>query len=295
MLDPLYYAVSAVMWLWHRLFSFVLGPDSGAAWALAVVFLVLTLRALMVKPFLAQLRSGRAAQAIAPQLAELRRRYRDDPTTLVQKTRALQAEHGVSTWRTLLPALVQAPVFLALLHVLNSFNRTGLSFVQNAAIPNYAFGPAEVGSFLQARLFGSPLSAYPSMPQQLMDSFGSHVDRLDVVLVAIPLLLLAAVATFLTTRASARRQPADGPLAAVSRLLPWVFPLGLLAGGLFFPFPVAILVYWLTSNAWTLVQQHLAYRRLDREPVVVVARKPVAAPRPGAKPVRGTGPRRGAP
>jgi YidC/Oxa1 family membrane protein insertase len=293
MLDPLYYAVSAVMWLWHRLFSSVLGPDSGVAWALAVVFLVLTLRALMVKPFLAQLRSGRAAQAIAPQLAELRRRHRDDPATLLRTTRELQARHGVSTWRTFLPALVQLPVFLALLHVLNSFNRPGLTFAQNSAIANYAFGPAEVHSFLQARLVGSPLSAYLSMPQDLLDSFGAHVDRLDVVLVTVPLLLLAAVATFLTTRASVRRQPADGPLAAVSGVLPWLFPLGLVAGGLFFPFPVAILVYWLTSNAWTLVQQHLAYRRLERlEPVVVVERKPVAAPRPGAKPVRGTGARR---
>lgn len=286
MLDPLYYAVSAVMWVWHRLFALALGPDSGVAWALAVVFLVLTLRALMVRPFLAQLRSGRAARAIAPQLAELRRRHRDDPATLLTRTRALQAEHGVSTWRTFLPALVQAPVFLALLHVLAGFNRPGLTFAENAALPNYAFGPAEVDSFLRARLLGSPLSAYPGMPQDLLDSFGAHVDRLDVALVALPLLLLAAVATFLATRASMRRQPAEGPLAAVSRFLPWVFPLGLLAGGLFFPFPVAILVYWLTSNAWTLGQQHLAYRRLDREEPPVVVRKPVAGPRPGAKPVR---------
>ena len=54
----------------------------------------------------------------------------------------------------LAPALIQLPVFLALLHVLRYFNRPGLTFEQNAAIPNYVFGPAQVRSFLEARLFG---------------------------------------------------------------------------------------------------------------------------------------------
>ena len=74
MLDVLYYPVSAVMWVWHTLFALVLGPSSGLAWALSVVFLVLTLRALMIKPFLAQMRSARAMRALSPQLAELRKR-----------------------------------------------------------------------------------------------------------------------------------------------------------------------------------------------------------------------------
>jgi YidC/Oxa1 family membrane protein insertase len=285
-LDPLYYAVSAVMRLWHQLFTLLLGAQSGVGWALAVAFLVLTLRALMIRPFLAQLRSARAARAIAPQLADLRRRHRDDPATLVAKTRELQSRHGVSTWRTFLPALVQAPVFLALLHVLHSFNRAGLSFAQNAAIANYAFSPDDVRSFLQARLFGAPLSAYLQMPQDLLDSFGAHVDRLDVALVVAPLLLLAAAATFLTTRASMRQQPAvEGVPPAVLRAVPWLFPLGLLVSGLLLPLPVAILVYWLTSNAWTLVQQRVAERYLDRTGPPP-ARAAAAAPRPGAKPVR---------
>lgn len=38
MLDFVYYPVSAVLWFWHRVFGFVLGPDNGVAWALAVVF-----------------------------------------------------------------------------------------------------------------------------------------------------------------------------------------------------------------------------------------------------------------
>jgi YidC/Oxa1 family membrane protein insertase len=44
------------------------------------------------------------------------------------------------------------------------------------------------------------------------------------------------------------------------RWTPWVFPLGVLVGGAFFPFPVAILLYWVTNSAWTLVQQWLVLR-----------------------------------
>ena len=81
MLDVLYYPVSALMWVWHTLFALVLGPSSGLAWALSVVFLVLTLRALMIKLFLVQMRSARAMRALSPQLTELRKRYGDDRRT----------------------------------------------------------------------------------------------------------------------------------------------------------------------------------------------------------------------
>ena len=267
-LDPVYYAVSGVMWCWHELFGLLLGPTSGAAWALSVVFLVLTLRALLIRPFLAQLRSGRAMQAIAPQLAELRKRHGADPKRLAEETRTLQAAHGVSPLGGCLPALVQLPVFLGLLHVLTSFNRRGLTLEQNSAIAKYAFASDDVRSFLQAHLFGVPLSSYLSMPQDLLDAFGAHVVRWEVALVAVPLTLLAAVATHFSARQSVRLQPADGPAAAVMHWTPWIFPLGVLVSGVFFPFPIATLLYWLTNSTWTLGQQRFVQRGQPQPPAV---------------------------
>jgi len=252
--DPLYFAVSGVMWCWHQLFGFLLGPASGAAWALSVVFLVLTLRALLIRPFLAQVRSARVMRELAPQLADLRARHADDPARLLRESNVLQRAHGVSAASTLLPALLQVPVFFGLLHVLTSF--------KDAARANYAFGADEVRSFLEARLFEVPLSAYLSMPH--LDAVG--VERWEVAVVTVPLILLAALATHLTARLSLRQQPADSPLAGIMRWAPWVFPLGVLVGGAFFPFPVAILLYWLTNSAWTLVQQWLVLRP-DRRPL----------------------------
>ncbi|MFC5993197.1 membrane protein insertase YidC [Pseudonocardia hispaniensis] len=298
MLNFLYYPVSAVMWFWHKVFGLALGPSSGMAWALSVVFLVLTLRALMIKPFIAQVRSGRAMRKLAPQLAELRKRHAHDKQKLAEETQKLQREHGVNLMGGCLPMLIQAPVFLALYHVLRYFNRPGLSFEQNAAIPNYVFSPDEVRSFLEARLFGAPLSAYLSMPQSLLDSFGSHVGRWEVVAVAVPLMVLAAVATHLTARFSLRHQQGQsldagrqaGQMAAFMTWTPWIFPLGVIVGGLFFAFPIAILLYWLTNNAWTMTQQHLVFRKVDAEEArsagatEQVAER-VSAPRPGQKPV----------
>jgi YidC/Oxa1 family membrane protein insertase len=281
-LDFLYYPVSAVLWFWHQAFGMLLGPDDGVAWALAVVFLVLTLRTLMITPALNQLRSAHRMRAIAPRLTELRTRHKDDPQKLLAETRALHSEHGVSTVGSLLSALVQAPVFLALLHVLRYFNRPGLTFEQNAAIPNYVFGPDEVRSFLEARLFGAPLSAYVTMPQSVLDQFGgASVTSWQVLAVALPLAVLAAVATHFTARRSLRSQP-DAP--TFMRLLPWVFPLGALIGVPFLP--VAVLVYWLANNGFTLVQQHVLGRIVEREVVVVAPPRPGRAPKPGQKPIR---------
>jgi YidC/Oxa1 family membrane protein insertase len=168
-----------------------------------------------------------------------------------------------------------------------------------------------VRSFLEARLFGVPLSASIAAPQDLLDAYGGPVERWEVVAVALPLVLLAAVATHVTARHSLARGALDGPAAAVLRWTPWIFPLGVVVGGLFFPFPVAILLYWLTNSTWTLAQQWVVHRRttdpsapghrdatrgtaeeaaVPDEPAPAVpeqaARRPVAAPRGGSSSAR---------
>lgn len=263
----IYYPVSAIMWCWHEVFGFVFGADSGVAWALSVVFLVCTLRAVLVRPFVRQVRAMRAMQELQPQLAKLRDKYRGDRQKLVQEMQKLQQEHGVNPLGAFLPMLLQVPAFLGLYHVLQCFNRPGLSFQQNISISNYVFSQDQVRSFLQARLFGAPLSAYIRMPQQQLDSFGSHVDRIHVIAVAVPLLIVASIATHFAARHSLRRQSvaagASQQAAIMNMLTLYLFPLGVLVGGAFFQLPVAILLYWLSSNVWTLGQQYVVYRKID--------------------------------
>jgi YidC/Oxa1 family membrane protein insertase len=107
------------------------------------------------------------------------------------------------------------------------------------------------------------------------------------VAVALPLLLLTAVATHITARFSLRQQqigqvaPEVGSRAAqvasFMRWTPWIFPLGVIAGGLFFPLPIAILLYWLANSAATLAQQHLGHRAMATETTHAAAgRKPAS-------------------
>jgi YidC/Oxa1 family membrane protein insertase len=248
------YPVSAILWFWHQLFGAVLDPGGGASWALAVVFLVVTLRVLLVRLALTQLRSARAMARVQPEIRALREKHRGDRQTLAAELQKLQRDRGVSPLGGCLPALAQVPVFLGLLHVLHGFTAGGT---------DYVFGAADVVSFLQARLFGAPLAAYVRMPAAQLASYG--VDRWQVAAVAVPLAALAALATYLTSRHALRRTPPGDPQsAAVGRLTLYVLPAAALVGGILFAFPVVILLYWLANNACTALQQALLHRHLDR-------------------------------
>jgi YidC/Oxa1 family membrane protein insertase len=270
MLDFVYYPVSAILWFWHTVFGFLLDPASGIAWALSVAFLVFTLRAILFPTAFRQARAQRALLRLQPQIAALKVKHAGDRQGLAVAMQSLQKDNGVSPLSSCLPALLQIPVFLGLLHVLNSFNRTGaplwMSATGNANTPNYLFSAMDVQSFLQAKLLGAPLAATISSTPAQLAAYGD-VSRLDVALVAIPLMLIAAVATHFTARAAVARQSgmADRTTqtAIMNRLMLWVFPVGVLVGGAFLP--VAILVYWLSNNVWTLAQQHVVMRTLDRE------------------------------
>ncbi|MEU4647049.1 membrane protein insertase YidC [Nocardia fluminea] len=291
MLDFVYFPVSAVLWCWHQLFAIPLGAASGLAWLLAVVALVVTVRALLVRTALRQARSQRVLRSLQPQMDAIRRTHRDDPRAQAEKIRLLHREHNVSMFAGFVPLIAQGLVFLGLFHVLRSFDRTGayavgpftstdspLSVEVNNATANYLFGAPEVRAFLDARLFGAPLSATLS---------GAGEVVVAVAALAIPLVLIAALATHFT----ARLTPAvgDSSTAAIMRTLSlWVFPAGALVSGAILP--VVVLTYFATNALWTCGQQYLIRRTLAAEEsakkalVTMAAR--AAAPRPGVKPQR---------
>ena len=171
MLNFIYYPVSAILWVWHKVFGFILGPDNGIAWALSVVFLVFTLRAVLYKPFVKQVRTTRQMQELQPQIKALQKKYSGDRQRQAVEMQKLQKEHGFNPIMGCLPVLAQAPVFIGLFHVLRSFNRTGtgmgqlgMSAEDNLNTPNYVFSATDVQSFLDARLFGAPISAAITTP-----------------------------------------------------------------------------------------------------------------------------------
>lgn len=296
-LDIIYYPVSWIMWVWYKLFAALLGPSNFFAWALAVMFLVFTLRALLYKPFVRQIRTTRQMQELQPQIKALQKKYGKDRQRMALEMQKLQREHGFNPILGCLPMLAQIPVFLGLYHVLRSFNRTQggfgqphLSVIQNRLTGNYMFSPLEVQHFLDANLFGAPIGA--SMTQRTgMEAF-TDFSRPAVVAVGVPVMILAGIATYFNSRASIARQSAEAAAnpqtAMMNKLALYVFPLGVVVGGPFLP--LAIILYWFSNNIWTFGQQHYVFGMIEKEDEAkkqeVIKRRAANAPAPGAKPKR---------
>lgn len=279
MLDFIYYPVSFILWCWHWVFGHVFGESSGIAWALGIVFLVWTLRAIMFKPFVKQVRSMRTMQQFAPEIKKIQKKYGNDRQRQAQEMQKLQREHGFSPLGGCLPMLLQIPVFIGLFHVLRSF--------QPGHTENYFFDAQGVESYIDAKLFGAGLSNFITQPLDQIEKLGA--DRTSVIIVSIPLMILASVLTHLTARHSVERQnpeSATAQTAIMNKLTMYIFPIGVLIFGFFFP--IGLLLYWLSNNTWTLMQQRLVYKRIDREEeekkTAAVEKRTSLAPKPGAKP-----------
>ncbi|WP_439116883.1 membrane protein insertase YidC [Mycolicibacter arupensis] len=286
------------MWLWYKAFGLLLGPANFFTWALSVVFLVFTLRALLYKPFVKQIRTTRQMQELQPQIKALQKKYGKDRQKMALEMQKLQREHGFNPILGCLPMLAQVPVFLGLFHVLRSFNRTstgigqlGLSPDLNRQLGNYFFSAADVGNFLDANLFGAPLGA--TMIQRTgLDAF-AEFNRVSVIAVGVPIMIAAGIATYFNSRASVARQSpeaaANPQTAMMNKLALYVFPLGVVVGGPFLP--LAIILYWFSNNIWTFGQQHYVFGLIAKEEEAkkeeALRRRAANAPAPGAKPKRG--------
>lgn len=314
-LNFIYYPISAVLWFWHKVWSLVLDPASGLSWALAIVFLVFTIRILLVKPMANQLRSARRMQEFQPKMQELKKKYGNDRQRLALEMRNAQKEMGANPLASCLPALVQVPIFIGLFHVLRSFNRTGthvgelnMSIEQTRNTPNYVFGVDEVQSFLDARLFGSPLSGFISMPADTYSAFSPtgvapDFTKANIIFIVVPLMLASAVIMHFTARMSMdrskRRQAAnpvanDDPRAAqmqmqmdlMQKMMLWVMPIMYLMGG--FWWQVGLALYMFVNNLWTLIQQKLLFDKMDAEEEAEkqakIAAKRTNAPQVGVRP-----------
>lgn len=311
MLNFVYWPISAVLWFWHKIFSTVFGSGSGISWVLAIIFLTFTVRIILVKPTVSQMRSMRRMTDMQPRMAEIREKYKNDRLKQSEEMRKIQKEMGVNPLAGCLPILIQAPVFFSLFHVLRSFNRTGtgpgslgLTIEQNRETPNYIFSAADVQSFLDAHIFGVPLSAYISMPSSMYAAFNdADLNKFKIGLVAAPLIIATAVATHFNARFSVKRQqerqasgkvkaPSADSMAAqmqtMNKLMLWIFPITILFTGVLWH--IGLLFYMLSNNIWTFVQQHWLFKKMDAEEEAELQAKRDAkratAPRPGQKPDR---------
>jgi YidC/Oxa1 family membrane protein insertase len=239
---PLYWITSVVLSGFHALFGSIFGPGSGWAWALSIVGLTLVIRAALIPLFVKQIKSSRNMQLLQPKVKELQKKYGHDRERLAQETMALYKETGTNPFASCLPILLQMPIFLALFRLLS-----------NAAneVPKGVLTAEQARQFGEATLLGARLS----------DTFVS-TGEMSVRILALFLVVAMTSTTFLTQRQlMSKNMPADamsGPYAQQQKMLLYVLPLVFAVGGI--AFPIGVLMYWTTSNLWTMGQQFYVIR-----------------------------------
>ena len=287
MLDWLYTAISTVMKWWHAVWSTFLDPAGGLSWALAIIFLVVTIRLILFPLFVKQVKSQRAMQELQPEIAKLRKQYGSDRQGMSQAMMALQKERGVNPLAGCLPILPQIPVFISLFHVLRRLapGATGL----------YGWSDQLTDQAARAALFGAPISASFKMAGPKETAILEIAAYSSIRAVAAVLIVIMCVTTFFTQKQIMKRSgPVEGQAATVQRLMLYGMPLSLLVSGFFFP--IGVLLYWFTNNLWTLGQQFFILRKMPppgspAAKAKAAVEKPAVdprtlAPKPGAKPVR---------
>jgi YidC/Oxa1 family membrane protein insertase len=280
LLDFLYTAISWVMLRWHDLFVAIgLPKDGGLSWALSIMFLVITLRVLMFRFFVKQVKTQRAMQELQPKIQALRQKYKDDRQTLSREIMALQQEAGVNMLAGCLPILLQAPVFISLFHV--------LKYIRPGNTPLYSWTAEQMTSAGNAKLFGAPIPASFNAPARVAE-LGGNLTATRIVTIVLVIFMVSA--TYLTQRMIMNRSTTqmDAQQAMIQKLMLYGMPASLAVSGFFFP--IGILVYWFTNNIWTLGQQFYILRRMPVKTPTGAEKKPstdvkALAPKPGAKPL----------
>lgn len=156
-LSPLAHLVAAALAAAHTLVTrFGLDPGGAPAWVLAIVGLVVAVRAVLLPLTAHSVRLARASGRARPALTELRRRYHgrtdlESLRALTAEQRRIQAEHGVSR-AGCLPVLLQLPILFALYHVLASVSRGETVGAMDAVLVASAGSASLLGVSLADRL-----------------------------------------------------------------------------------------------------------------------------------------------
>ena len=248
---PIKWLIELILVSFHTFFSSIgLSFDSGGAWVLAIVGLVLVVRAALIPVFVRQIKSQRNMMMVQPELAKLQKKYkgktdRDSRERFAKEQMALYKATGSNPLSSCLPLLLQMPIFISLFYVLNGAQRNEAGVgVLNADLAQ---------SFSQAKLFGATLSD---------TFFGS--DDINVKVIAAIMIVLMSSSQFITQKQiMAKNQNPDtqnSQFMRTQKIMLYTLPAVFLFSGL--TFPLGVMTYWLVSNFWTMGQQFIVIRNM---------------------------------
>jgi YidC/Oxa1 family membrane protein insertase len=198
----------------------------GLPWAWAIVVLTLIVRVVILPLTLKQMRSMQRLQVHAPELKALQQKYKHDKQKMNEEVMKFYRENKVNPLASCFPILLQIPIFFALFFVLRDF--------EDEVFPDYP--ESDLGW----------LNLVPNITENVNTHWSGWL--LLVVYVGSQL----ASTFFMSTTMDPRQRYLFLALPFV--VIPFVIN-----------FPIGLMLYWSTTNLWT-VGQGLALRRLVPRP-----------------------------
>ncbi|HEX3424720.1 MAG TPA: YidC/Oxa1 family membrane protein insertase [Acidimicrobiales bacterium] len=246
-LDPIYSAMGTVL-AWF----YAIVPSYG----LAIALLTIAVRVLLIPLTTKQVKSQQAMQRIQPELKRLQAKYKDDRTKLNEEMMKFYKENKVNPVAGCLPLLLQTPLFLVLYRLI-----LGLT---HKPTPKHLPASSEMyRSLVQSG--GRMVSWGIDLAQSASTQKGIGKALPFYVLIAI------TIATgFYQQRQMTARMPA-GSANAQMKMIGRVFPV--MIGLISFRIPAGVVVYFIISNAWQIVQQEITFRTMGPPPGATPASK----------------------
>lgn len=198
-------------------------------WGTSIIALTVTIRALLLPLTLKQVKSMQEMQRIAPQMKELQAKYKEDRQRLNQEMMKLYQEHKVNPFASCLPLLAQLPVFISLFYLLRNDLR-------HEVCPR--LNPLDAATTKPCGESGA--SEFLFIPDITDAATGGVLITLIVLYVATQL----ASSLLMSVSADPRQR-------YIFLALPFIFIPFIIS------FPAGLLVYWITTNLWTIVQQFI--------------------------------------
>ncbi|HMJ71853.1 MAG TPA: YidC/Oxa1 family membrane protein insertase [Solirubrobacterales bacterium] len=218
--------------------------DAGLSWGGAIIALTICTRALLIPLTYKSLKGMRALQALQPQLKELKEKYKNDQKRMQQEMMRFYQENKVNPFASCIPLIAQLPVFITLFHVL----RNEL--------------PADIGC--EAGHCGSEAS-FLFIHDLTAKATGGELIALLILYIGTQLISGMVMAV-----------TADKSQRTMMLVLPFVFVPFVIS------FPAGLVLYWITTNFWTIGQQYALKRFIPAPamatPEAIAAAKPPPPP-----------------
>lgn len=254
-------------------------------WGLAIVAMTMVIRAFMVPLTYRQLKSMQAMQQLAPELQKLKEKFKDDKQRQQQEIMKLYQERGVNPFSSCLPLLLQLPVFFSLFYMLRTRLKKdicgqpmvkayekalGHTISSFKAIPEHATkvmippahfvnGISEASNSASHTVKGlSEVGCNVVAPGSAKFLFLPDITEKATGVALIVLILLyvgSQVASTLVATATA-----DPTQRRIMLVLPLIFVI------ILYKYPSGLLLYWITTNVWTIGQQLVIRRRMPPPP-----------------------------